>query len=938
MTSTHTGIAHQPRGQATIEYLPLEEVRVKAWVVDVSSRIVLTQTFYNPSNEPTARAKYVFPLPENAAVCAFELELEDGSVIIGEVKEKEEAALAFTRAVEQGKTSALVERVTDDIFTISVGSIPATTRVIAHLTFVMDLLNEALRDHVRLQLPMHIAERYGTPPAAMHDASAVNSRTRVHISVDIQTSDVIYDIRSPTHRIALRRYKGRSDQRSQRRMSAVWKSSEFLTDNFVITIHAEGLDKPRCFAEVLDARRDDDEEGSIIAMQLTLVPKFQAPKVPSQEYIFIIDRSGSMGGSSIETAKRTLTILLRLLPSTQTTFNIFSFGNEVTSLWRNSRGLDRTSLVEAVCFLRPKRHYLTLRSQTSHVATMSANLGGTEIPKALQSAFNSRGLDRPAVVFLLTDGQVNQQLDPWVVISNAVHNSPPRAPVRLFVLGIGTGVSSEVCSRLARQGNGEYLFALSAEDISGKCARLLNTGRSKNIERIEIHWGYDASSPRAGFSSPTKLNLPAGIPALAPPPPVQQAPHSLTNIFSGIRFTVFAITSFRTVPTSVTLKTKLEGVSEPQESTVQVMKVKPFRDTNEQSIVPIVHSLAARQLIMELDEGFGPLPAPAPGDALLVSEDDLRRAGIVRLGLTYQLVSKHTSFVAIQKGDERRRNMGRGSGSMAWARSRIRKPNPDTQQDSTAEAPTFLDDLVSGVSSIIASVFGLFSGPVASPRMANTTRSRPHHRATLPGTFDGSDSGMSESSRGRGPRRDPNPPRRRSASSHTSTDTFSTLSSLGGSSCSSCWTTSRPPSPLPRFRDPIERAPSPEFLQDTGAPGHARPVSHPSFPDRRVPISQEVYDLFQQMDVDGSFTVSPLLTRVVGDAVLGKADELRVDKKVWATVVVVAYMKIHLQGEPDLLELVSEKAREFVEAAGLTRGGARSFDQMVREAGALLNP
>lgn len=80
----------------------------------VSSRIVLAQTFYNSSDEPTGNAKYVFPLPANAAVCAFELELGDGSVVIGEVMEKEEAALTFTRAVEQGKTTALVERVTDD--------------------------------------------------------------------------------------------------------------------------------------------------------------------------------------------------------------------------------------------------------------------------------------------------------------------------------------------------------------------------------------------------------------------------------------------------------------------------------------------------------------------------------------------------------------------------------------------------------------------------------------------------------------------------------------------------------------------------------------------------------------------------------------------------------------------------------------------------------
>ncbi|KAF8431323.1 hypothetical protein L210DRAFT_3416402 [Boletus edulis BED1] len=911
MTSIRTGIAHQPRGQTTIEYLTLEEVRVRAWVVDVSSRIVLSQTFYNPSDESTGRAKYVFPLPANAAVCAFELELEDGTVIVGEVKEKEDAALNFTRAVEQGKTAALVERVTDDIFTISVGSIPATTRVIAHLTFIMDLLDEALHDHVRLQLPMYIAERYGTPHAAMNNTSAADTRTRVRINVDVQTSDVIHAIRSPTHTISLRRYKGRSNQYSKRRMSAVWKSSGFLNSDFVITIHAEGLDKPRCFAEVMDARREGDEEGSTVAMQLTLVPKFQAPKIPSQEYIFIIDRSGSMSNTPIETAKRTLIMLLRLLPFEQTTFNIFSFGSKVTSLWPSSRGLDRRTLVEA----------------TTHVQSMSADYGGTEIVMAVQSAFRSRGLDRPAVVFLLTDGQVNNE--PYDVISNAVRGSPPHAPVRLFVLGIGTGVSSDECSKLARQGNGEYLFALSAEDILGKCARLLNAGRSKNIERIDIDWGYDASAARPTSSPPMTLNLPAGIPELVPPPPVQQAPHTLTKIFSGIRFTVFAITLFRTVPTAVRLITTLEGGSEPQELIVDVKRVKPFRDTNEHSIVPIVHTLAARKLIMELDDGVGPLPTPAPADALLVSEDDLRKAGIVRLGLSYQLVSKHTSFVAIQKGDERIRNRVRGGGSMAWARSRLRQSNLDTQESSPAEAPTLLDDFVSGVSSLISSVLGLFSG--SSTLTSTTTTFNPPHQSRLPGAFDGSDSGTSESSRGRRDRSAPSPRRGRSTSSHISINSFSTLSSLDGSSCSSCWTSSRPPSPLPRFRDPVERAPSPDFLWATSAPGGVRPTV-PSVPNNRVPISQEVYDLFQQMDVDGSITVSPLLRRLVGDAVLDKADDLGIDKKVWATVVVVAYMQIHLQGEPDILDLVSEKAREFVEATGVTR-----FEQMVREAAALLS-
>ncbi|KIJ07184.1 hypothetical protein PAXINDRAFT_182540, partial [Paxillus involutus ATCC 200175] len=347
MTSTHAGIVHQQPGQPTIEYLPLEEVKVKAWVVDVSARIVLTQTFHNPSDRPTGRAKYVFPLPANAAVCAFELEFEDGRVIVGEVKEKEEAARAFSNALEDGRTAGLVERVTDDIFTISVGSVPAAQNVTARLTFVMDLLDEAVRDHVRLQLPMSIAERYGTPPPAMQNASAAAPSTRVHVMVDIQTSDIIHDIRSPTHTISLLRYKTRGGRKSQRRMSAVWTSSEFLTGDFVLTIHADGLDNPRCFAEVLTARGSGDRERRTIAMQLTLVPAFQAPKIPSQEYIFIIDRSGSMSNARIKTAKQTLEMLLRLLPGSGTTFNIFSFGTNFTSFRPRSISLDQPSVDDA---------------------------------------------------------------------------------------------------------------------------------------------------------------------------------------------------------------------------------------------------------------------------------------------------------------------------------------------------------------------------------------------------------------------------------------------------------------------------------------------------------------------------------------------------------------------------------------------------------------
>ena len=206
----------------------------------------------------------------------------------------------------------------------------------------MDLLNEGMQDRVRLQLPMAIAERYGEIPQPMVDASTANQKTRVRIAVDIQTSDTIQDIRSPTHPISLMRYKTRTGRRSERRMSATWSSTTFLDQDFVLTVHALGLDNPRCFAEVNPKRADT------IAMQLSFVSKFKIPRDPSQEYIFVIDRSGSMNGNPMETAKRTLEMLIHLLPASQTTFNIFSFGSEVDGMWGSSVSFNEATMKHAV--------------------------------------------------------------------------------------------------------------------------------------------------------------------------------------------------------------------------------------------------------------------------------------------------------------------------------------------------------------------------------------------------------------------------------------------------------------------------------------------------------------------------------------------------------------------------------------------------------------
>lgn len=190
---------------------------------------------------------------------------------------------------------------------------------------------------------MYIGYRFATTPAGMKGARR-NPPHRIQISVDIQMQGNVRSIISPTHSTVV----VTSDRSTRIPQSARYISSRFLERDFVLLVTADGLDAPRCFAQ-----RGPD---GTVAFQLNVVPKFNLPSVPQQEYIFLVDRSASMMGSRITMAKRTLVMLLRALPSQGTWFNIFSFGNYCDPLWIRSAPYDEESLQEAV-----RRHTPFLR-------------------------------------------------------------------------------------------------------------------------------------------------------------------------------------------------------------------------------------------------------------------------------------------------------------------------------------------------------------------------------------------------------------------------------------------------------------------------------------------------------------------------------------------------------------------------------------------------
>ena len=150
------------------------------------------------------------------------------------------------------------------------------------------------------------------------------------------------------------------------------------------------------------------------------------------EYMFLVDRSGSMSGKPMDMAVEALRFGLKSLPP-GSYFNVVSFGSTHKYLYDYSIPATNENLEHAL----------------SEIESFRADYGGTEIMIPIKSLYlrpRTKGLDR--IIFLLTDGQVGNPQDilDFVKTKSTFH--------RVFSLGIGSDFSEELVSGIAKAGRG----------------------------------------------------------------------------------------------------------------------------------------------------------------------------------------------------------------------------------------------------------------------------------------------------------------------------------------------------------------------------------------------------------------------------------------------------------------------------------------------------
>ncbi|KAH9924780.1 von Willebrand factor type A domain-containing protein [Fomitopsis serialis] len=616
-------------------YLPLVSVHAQVYIADTSARVALSQRFdatEASSGGSLTAVRYIFPIPASAAVCAFELKAA-GRRLVGKVKELKAARKEFDVAVSQGELAGLLAEASADVFVLSIGAIPVRQNVQVKVTYVTELVDDALFGTLRFAFPTYFGQRYGTTPTiATKSASSASELAAFTLTAELQMTSPIEDISSPSHNDASLKTSISADATSAK-VELAASADARLDRDFVLSIRASGLNTPRCVAEYLRDR-------SSVALSMTLVPRFGVSPLAEQEYVFLVDRSGSMKKEKrIDFAREAMSILLQSLPSDGTCFNIISFGSRFSALWSSSQTYTPDTLAVA----------------EKHVDGMQPNFGGTKIEAALESIYQSRRTQIPTSVIILTDGDIwnaKKVLSSSRAAVAAASRTNSETYLRVFTLGIGDGASTEMCEGLARVGNGICYMTTEGEQIAPKCKALLDASSvppSGNLTNLRVDWGYVAKTsrptqPQAASSffdqgfDPSASSRPTGVRI-----PVQQAPSDVPSLYVNSRFIVSAILSDTDIlPSSVTLI----GDS-PDGQTVRLPV--PVRQVSvDPGTAPLVHTLAARRLIQEI--GDGDYQSLGVKDAQRSQALAARvEAAIVRLSEEYQLTSEFAAFVAVEQ-------------------------------------------------------------------------------------------------------------------------------------------------------------------------------------------------------------------------------------------------------------------------------------------------
>jgi Ca-activated chloride channel family protein len=462
--------------------LPLKGVECRFHVTDAIACVEVDQIYHQNSSRPLD-CTYTFPLPAGAAVYRCELHVND-RVIRAMVEEKGKAQQIYREQKAAGRRAALVETERENLFTLSLGNVQPGDLIVVRFAWfqVLDRIGGALR----LMVPTCPGVRYipGRPllrgmsgRGTADDTDQVPDASRITPPrIDSLHPDAAYfaiegrlssadvesgTITSPSHAVCVREAEGQ--------MSVALFGNGAVPDRDFVLVWQE----PKAKQLVPQAWRWTEAGETYALVQLRAPEGVNVADGFSQDFYFLVDRSGSMAGAKWDRTCEALSAFVGLLGPEdrvaitlfESDFRDFAEAPLPAPKVRNDRGFQRmVSLGTA---------------------------GGTELLPAVRHvleriAVHSQG--RRTTVVLITDGQIGNE--PEVI---SAFKGTPTLTVHTF--GIDRAVNDAFLKALAGAQRGGCWLQTPDDEIAGTIAALGDRLRRPVLTDLSIRGAWETGRP-----------------------------------------------------------------------------------------------------------------------------------------------------------------------------------------------------------------------------------------------------------------------------------------------------------------------------------------------------------------------------------------------------------------------------------------------------------
>jgi Ca-activated chloride channel family protein len=467
---------------------PLVGTDIDLAVSGPTARARVTQIFHNPT-DGYVEAVYVYPLPEGGAVDTLKMVIGE-RIVVADIKDRQTARQLYEEAKAQGRKTALMEQERPNIFTNSVANIGPGETVVIQLEYQEPVRQSGAE--FSLRAPLVVATRYNPAPIVQTVELGRNGSGWGNVSDPVPDRDRIEPpvldprLHAPVNPVSItvRLAAGFALGEVKSHHHAV--NIETVADDTRVIKLAEGpVPADRDFE--LTWKPAAGEAPSVGLFRETLAgagyllafvtPPAQASQTQNaptmeesrpREIVFVIDNSGSMGGTSIVQAKASLIYALgRLKPADR--FNVVRFDDTLDVLFDDLLPADAATVARAKSF----------------VDALQAR-GGTEMVPAMKAALaDSRGNDDRdsgtntlrQVVFL-TDGEIGNEQQLFDTITAM------RGRSRIFMVGIGSAPNSYLMTRAAELGRGTFTHIGSVDQVQERMRTLFDKLESPVVTNL----------------------------------------------------------------------------------------------------------------------------------------------------------------------------------------------------------------------------------------------------------------------------------------------------------------------------------------------------------------------------------------------------------------------------------------------------------------------